>query len=162
MEERKPFVFYPSFMDVLEMLPTQEAQDQMLRAIVKMGLEDVIDEDLPLEMKMALAQMRASVRGSRSRYEVARANGAKGGAPKGNQNARKKNNQNNLNKNENINDNSNVNVNVNENIIDNDETGADRSGLCPEGQPGSGPLEADEEGEWMDPEDYEVLYGKRL
>ena len=119
--ERDSFVFYRSFYNVIQMLPKEENRIRMLLAVVKLGLEDVIDEDLPLEMRMALTQMQASIKGAKDRHDRAVENGKKGGAPKGNQNARKgKNNQNNPNVNDNVNANANDNVNDNVNIVSSD------------------------------------------
>ena len=108
---RDAFVFYRSFFNVASMLPTEEDQITMLLAIIRLGLEEEIDDSLPLEMKMALTQMAASIKGASDKHDRAVANGRKGGAPKGNKNAAKKkkeddeNNQNNLNRNSNTNPN---------------------------------------------------------
>lgn len=131
---RDSFVFYRSFLDVAKMLKNKRDQTKMLLAIIELGLEDTISDDLPLEMRMSLTQMQASINGAKNRHDRAVINGKKGGAPKGNKNAaKKKNNQNNLNSNDNVN----VNVNENDNDIiinDNVETS---SGMAPleEGQP---------------------------
>lgn len=136
---RDSFVFYRSFLDVLNMLKTKAERTKMLYAIVEMGLEDTIPEDLPLEMRMALTQMRATIIGAKNRYEAQKKNGAKGGAPKGNKNAAKKNNPNNLNVNENVN----ANVNANDNFINT--------------SPGMGPSDeaqpVDDDYDWRDPGD---------
>ena len=138
---RDSFVFYRSFYDVAQMLPTEKERITMLLAVITLGLEDTIDEKLPLEMRTALKQMQASIVGAKNRHDIAVKNGKNGGAPKGNQNARKKkNNQNNLNVNDNVNDN--ANDNVNDNVNDNSITSPDMA-LPKEGQSVDG-----DDGDW--------------
>ena len=116
MDSRDSFVFYRSFYEAIEDLDI-ETQWLIFKAIVEYGLDGVlpeIDGVAKAVFLMAKPQLDANYR----RY----ANGKKGGAPKGNQNARKKNNlkqplvelENNL-KQPNVNANVNENVNVNEN-----------------------------------------------
>lgn len=124
--ERNSFLFYRSFYNIINMLPSEDDQNKMLRALVKLGLDDVIDDTLPLEMRMVLTQMQESIRGAKNRYDRAVENGKRGGAPRGNQNARKdKNNQNNPNVN--VNDLVNINDKVNDKNTSSDSAPTDGS-----------------------------------
>jgi hypothetical protein len=79
-------------------------------------------------LKMLWSSIEYNLDANKKRYETYRINGSKGGAPKGNNNAKKQPNstennlnqpntsQNNLNVNDNVNDNVNANVNVNDNV----------------------------------------------
>lgn len=92
--ERDGFLFYKSFYDVVKELPKRD-QNRMLIAIIELGLTDTIDETLPIRMKAALIQIRASINAAQKKRDQARENGKKGGAPVGNQNASKKKDKNN-------------------------------------------------------------------
>lgn len=86
------FVFYRSFLEIVLMFPKKD-QGRMLRAVIELGLNGMIDENLPLAMKTALHQMQATFIATEKRREINSKNGKKGGAPKGNQNAKRKNGQ---------------------------------------------------------------------
>lgn len=121
------FVFYRSFEEIIEQIPDADTQLKMYKALAAYGL-DGKEPELPYPLNLVFMQMQASISGAKRRYEKQTTYGRKGGAPKGNQNAKNhgapKGNQNakkqtktnNLNVNDNVNDNDNVNVNVNDNI----------------------------------------------
>ncbi len=120
-------VFYRSFYEALKLLPTDEDKFKALTAMIELGLDGIDNiPDSPASAVvyvMAKPQILANV----ERREA----GKRGGAPKGNQNARKKqpkttettigyfeNNKKQPNVNDNDNANDNVNVNVNDNVND--------------------------------------------
>lgn len=130
--ERKSFVFYGSYDEAIRMLDTPEQRDLLYCAISDFGLRGVYPEDTGDKLvDMALKFVRPLIDANLERKERAKENGKYGGAPKGNQNARKttQNNQNqpkttknklnvNVNANATVNDtvNSNVNANANDNV----------------------------------------------
>ena len=88
--ERKSFVFYASWLDAVENLP-KEMQGDALLAIVRYGARGEEAADMKPVAKAMLMMVKAQIDANNARYEA----GCKGGAPRGNQNARKqpKNNQ---------------------------------------------------------------------
>lgn len=116
--ERESFVFYRSFRDAFCVLD-KDVRLRMYEAIIDYGL-DLIEPHFEGIEKVLWTLIRPQLEANNKRFE----NGCKGGAPIGNQNARKqpKNNQKitekqpkNNQKQPNVNVNENVNVNVNEN-----------------------------------------------
>ena len=107
-ERRESFVFYRSFYESIKGLPI-EAQILMFRAVTEYGLNQVVPDfkGVPYQrfVEAIFTGMRPQIDANYKRY----LNGKNGGAPLGNQNARKqpKNNQ----KQPNVNVNDNVNVN---------------------------------------------------
>jgi hypothetical protein len=128
--DRQSFVFYGSYDEAIRMLETPEQRDLLYRAISDFGLRGIYPEDTGDKLvDMALKFVRPLIDANLERKERARENGKFGGAPKGNQNAKKttQNNQNqpkttknklnvNVNDNSNNNANTNANINVNENV----------------------------------------------
>lgn len=128
--DRQSFVFYGSYDEAIRMLETPEQRDLLYRAISDFGLRGIYPEDTGDKLvDMALKFVRPLIDANLERKERARENGKFGGAPKGNQNAKKttQNNQNqpkttknklNVNVNDNSNNNANINANtnVNENV----------------------------------------------
>lgn len=91
---RKSFVFFASFRDSIEALPS-EYRYEMCAAIYNYALESEMPEfSNPLLMPAFLA-MKPNIDASSKRYDNCVENGKKGGAPTGNQNAKKqpRNNQ---------------------------------------------------------------------
>lgn len=139
--ERKSFVFYGSYDEAIRMLETPEQRNLLYMAISDFGLRGIYPEDTGDKLvDMALKFVRPLIDANLERKERAKENGKYGGAPKGNQNAKKQpkttqNNQNqpkttknklNVNVNANVTDNANTNTNVNANanvnVNDNKET----------------------------------------
>lgn len=95
MEERNSFVFYASFQEAAEMMPTVEAKAAFYEAIILYGLKGIepnFDEFTALEqqfLRLGMANIRPNIDAAYRRRVASIANGKKGGAPKGNQNARK-------------------------------------------------------------------------
>ena len=117
--ERESFVFYRSFRDAFRALD-KDVRLRMYEAIIDYGL-DLVEPHFEGIEKVLWTLIRPQLEANNKRFE----NGCKGGAPMGNQNARKqpKNNQKitekqpkNNQKQPNVNENVNENVNVNENI----------------------------------------------
>lgn len=113
--ERESFVFYRSFYEGIKELP-RDIQGEVLTAIMEYGLNGVTTENQKQITKAMFALIKPQLDANNQRFE----NGKNGGAPKGNQNARKqpKNNQEttkkqpkNNQKQPNVNVNDNVNVN---------------------------------------------------
>lgn len=88
--ERRSFVFYASWLEAIENLPT-DMQGDALFAIAKYGIRGEEVACIKPIAKAMLTMVKAQIDANNSRYEA----GCKGGAPRGNQNARKqpKNNQ---------------------------------------------------------------------
>lgn len=89
MAERKQltcnsFVFYGSFYEAISVLPA-ENQSHIYDAIFKFAFENIQVELDGVELAVFLL-IRPQLEANRTKYE----NGCKGGAPRGNQNARKK------------------------------------------------------------------------
>lgn len=103
--ERESFVFYRSFRDAFRALD-KDVRLRMYEAIIDYGL-DLIEPHFEGIEKVLWTLIRPQLEANNKRFE----NGCKGGAPIGNQNARKqpKNNQKQPNVNENVNENENVN-----------------------------------------------------
>lgn len=93
---RKGFTFLLSFYQATENL-SDEVRLECLDTVIRYGLynEEKSDNDIA---KIILAMAKPNIDAASARYDAAVANGKKGGAPKGNKNARKKkrpeNNQN--------------------------------------------------------------------
>lgn len=88
-------MFYASFQEAAEMMPTVEAKAAFYEAIILYGLkrkEPNFDELTAQEqqfLKLGMANIRPNIDAAYRRRVASIANGKKGGAPKGNQNARK-------------------------------------------------------------------------
>lgn len=119
---RDSFIFYKSFYDAIKEITTEE-QAMVVLAIMKYQFED-IEIELTGIPKAIFTLIKPQLNANNVRYK----NGCKGGAPKGNSNAKKqpknnldstkkqpKNNQKTTEKQPNENENENENENVNEN-----------------------------------------------
>lgn len=129
------YVQYESYDKAIERMKTPEQKYKMYRIIADYGLygkepEFTGDDLVDMALEFVIPLLSSSIK----RKEVAKNNGSFGGAPKGNQNAKKqpkttKNNQEttknklNVNVNDNanvhVNDNAHVNANANVNVNDN-------------------------------------------
>lgn len=99
------FVFFSSYYESISCLKTNKAKLLLFESICKYALYGEEPEQLPPEIKGKFVLMKPNIDSSVRRRNASVSNGSKGGAPKGNQNARKqpKNNpteqpNNNLNK----------------------------------------------------------------
>lgn len=115
--ERESFVFYRSFYEGIKELP-RDIQGEVLTAIMEYGLNGVTTENQKPITKAMFALIKPQLDANNQRFE----NGKNGGAPKGNQNARKqpKNNQETTEK-QPKNNQKQPNVNDNVNVNDNDD-----------------------------------------
>ncbi|MBQ2843967.1 MAG: hypothetical protein IJE69_06925 [Alistipes sp.] len=93
---KNSFVFYDSFLEAMKHLNDAEFRECVLR-IRDYALEGIDEESQSPYVNIILAMAKPNLDSARRRYEVAVENGKKGaefgklgGAPKGNQNARKK------------------------------------------------------------------------
>lgn len=117
MAEKDSFVFYRSFFTAIDRLPT-EAQAEVYRAIALYGLDHSEPANLSPVAAIMWDLIKPQLDANWKRFE----NGKKGGAPRGNSNARKypktteKQPKNNL-KQPNVNDNVNVKENANANVV---------------------------------------------
>ena len=94
--EKRSFVFYDSFLEAMKHLNDAEFRECVMR-IRDYALEGIDEESQSPYVNIILAMAKPNLEAARRRYEVAVENGKKGakygklgGAPKGNQNARKK------------------------------------------------------------------------
>ena len=146
---RDSFVIFSNWAEAINTLP-DEYQLETYKALMEYGMSGKIPDNLSAICKAMLVSFSVGMENSICRYNASIENGKKGGAPKGNQNARKKEKeseednekqpkttQNNLEQpktsenNLNVNDNDNVNVNDNKisefnkeinNVFDNKRT----------------------------------------
>ena len=123
--ERESFVFYRSFYEGIKELP-RDIQGEVLTAIIEYGLNGVTTENQKPITKAMFTLIKPQLDANNQRFE----NGKNGGAPKGNQNARKqpKNNQETTEKQPKNNrkqpKNNQKQPNVNDNVNDNDDKDA--------------------------------------
>ena len=108
--ERETFIFYRSFRDAFRALD-KDVRLRMYEAIIDYGL-DLIEPHFEGIEKVLWTLIRPQLEANNKRFE----NGCKGGAPMGNQNARKQPRNNQKQPNNNNNNNNNNNENNNENI----------------------------------------------
>ncbi len=94
-------VFLPSYHEAIRELPDSDRLI-MYDAIAYYGLYGEIIE-LPPVLKSMFSLIKPNIDASQNRYRAAKENGEKGGAPKGNQNAKKKQPENNQKDNQNNN-----------------------------------------------------------
>lgn len=111
---RESFVFYKSFYEAIKKIKDKATKADIYEAICELGLNKNV---IPLTNdvgQIIMELVKPQIEANTERYE----NGKKGGAPKGNQNARKYQKTTNgyFEKQPNENDNENVNVNDNENV----------------------------------------------
>ena len=114
-QTRKGFTFYRSYAEAIELLPVS-MQLLAYKSVIAFALDakEPDEELLPQRLRMLWKIILPNLEADRRRFS----NGCKGGAPKGNQNARKDNQETTENQPPNNQESSNVNedVNVNENV----------------------------------------------
>lgn len=81
-------VIQPSFLDAIRMLP-DEQRLELYDGICNYGVDGMEPEQLSPQAHAMFILMKPVIESSRKRYQTSLKNGRKGGAPKGNQNARK-------------------------------------------------------------------------
>ena len=120
--DNESFVFYKSIFNAVEIIPDLETKAQAYKAIALYGLCGIEPPaDTSPFIQIIFAQAKIVMDNARNRYNACVENGKKGGAPKGNKNAKKKQPKttkeqpekqpkNNLNVNDNVNVNNNVNI----------------------------------------------------
>lgn len=122
---RDSFVIFKNWVDAIEKLPAKY-QLECFKALTHYGLSGAKPDGLSPIADALITSFSVGMENNIIRYNASVANGKKGGAPKGNQNARKNNKtedktiKNNLKQPKTIknNLNDNVNVNVNDNVND--------------------------------------------
>ena len=94
--EKRSFVFYDSFLEAMKHLNDTEFRECVMR-IRDYALEDIDEESASPNINIIMALVKPNLDSARRRYMASVENGKKGaefgklgGAPKGNQNARKK------------------------------------------------------------------------
>ena len=94
--DKRSFVFYDSFLEAMKHLNDAEFRECVMR-IRDYALEDIDEESASPNINIIMALVKPNLDSARRRYEASVENGKKGaefgklgGAPKGNQNARKK------------------------------------------------------------------------
>lgn len=125
MARRESMIFYASWLDAISELPVA-VRNEAQNAILEYGIEGTMPADVGQTTKALMALIKPQIDANNIRYE----NGCRGGAPVGNQNARKNNQKQPINNqettekqpkttyNDNVYDNDNVNVNDNESESD--------------------------------------------
>ncbi len=111
MNTRDSFVFYRSFYDSISHCP-DEAQIVLLRAVISYGLNQEVPDFSGVPYQQFIEAIFAGIRPQLDANFQRYINGCRGGAPKGNQNARKQPKTTGKQPNDNDNDNDNDNVNV--------------------------------------------------
>lgn len=99
-KENDGFVFFPSYLDAIKDLPDAD-QLSAFRSLCSYGIYGEEPQEITPVAKAIFILTKPTIDSSKKKYAQAKANGAKGGAPKGNQNAKKtteKQPKNNLNK----------------------------------------------------------------
>jgi len=119
--EKNSFILYTSYFDILSDL-SNEQMGEIFRAILEYKTtkkQPVVSVDLKVVFKFIKNQLDLDEEKYNEKILKQSNNGKKGGAPKGNQNARKqpKTTQNKHNDNDNVNDNENDNDNDNDNVF---------------------------------------------
>jgi hypothetical protein len=130
-KDKKSFLIYQSWKQSYDLL-TDTEKLQFVENLFNYNIGEAVILNTPM-LKMLWSSIEYNLNANTKRYETYRINGSKGGAPKGNNNAKKQPNstennlnqpntsQNNLNVNDNVNANvnANANVNVNDNVNEN-------------------------------------------
>lgn len=75
------FVFYESFLEVIEKLPSKKQKDALMGAIIDYGLHG-IEHSLEFPLDMAFIPIKCSIDSSKSRYTACVENGRRGGRPR--------------------------------------------------------------------------------
>ena len=141
MEEKKGFVFYETFYEVLSILP-DDLKLKFYTALTEYGLFNKEPEFTGIEKALWL-QMKFGIDSAKERYARRVENGKKGGAPKNNQNAEKttennlgepKTTENNLGEPKTTENNLNDNDNVNDNVNDKENDDGDDNKNIPRGE----------------------------
>ena len=89
MKNRESFVIYKNWVDAINRLP-EECQLEIYKALMEYGLTGKMPDNVSTICSAMLVSFSVSLENSINRYLASIENGKKGGAPKGNQNARKK------------------------------------------------------------------------
>lgn len=115
-------IFYQAQVKICKEFLTNEQFGRLMAALFELddGLDPEVDDDIAMAFAFMSLQQRLDREKYEKRCETNRRNGALGGAPKGNQNARKQPKQPNAKKN-NPNDNENENENDNDKKNDNEQ-----------------------------------------
>lgn len=87
--KRGGFVFYYSYFEALEVLP-EELKEQFFNGVMEYAFYGKEPDFNDLALKMAFKLVKGTMDSSNNRYDACVQNGKKGGAPKGNTNAKKK------------------------------------------------------------------------
>jgi hypothetical protein len=89
MENKETFVMFRSNIDVIKKLPTDAEKLEMLYAIANYSMTGIIPQFKSLTCELIFISIRPNIDGVNKRYTASVENGKKGGAPKGNSNAKK-------------------------------------------------------------------------
>ena len=89
MEGRESFVIYKNWAEAINLLP-EEFQIETYKALVEYGLSGKKPDNVSAICNAMLVSFSKDMERNIERYNLAVQNGQKGGAPRGNQNARKK------------------------------------------------------------------------
>ena len=109
--ERDSFVFYSSFLKAIRAIKKRDIQAELALAIIEYGITGETAECGEM-VSMAMELIKPQLEANNQKY----INGLKGGAPKGNQNAKKEQPKNNQEQPKNNQEQPNENVNENDNV----------------------------------------------
>ena len=84
----KCFVFFDSFLNVSKKM-AEEDRRLFIDTVIEYGINGTEPENLPYQLELVFDQVRATIDSSKRKYQAKVENGKKGGAPKGNTNAKK-------------------------------------------------------------------------
>lgn len=88
MDLRNSFIFFSSYYDAISKLPPEE-QGAIYKAIIEYAIAKIAPTNLTPIGNACFILIKPTIDGGLARYDASVENGKKGGAPKGNQNARK-------------------------------------------------------------------------
>lgn len=82
------FVFFDSFLNVSKKMP-EEDRRLFIDTVIEYGINGTEPENLPYQLELVFDQVKVTIDRSKKKYQTKVENGKKGGAPKGNTNAKK-------------------------------------------------------------------------
>ncbi len=90
MENKETFVMYKSYIDAVNKIPGEADKLELLLAICNYSMTGVEPTFKSYVADLVFTAIKPSIDGASKRYQASVENGKKGGAPKGNSNAKKK------------------------------------------------------------------------
>ena len=88
--KKQGFIVLPSYYEAVMMIEDEKLRLEAWDTLMSYGMEGVLPDNLNPMVKMLMKALQPTIDNTKRRYEASVENGKKGGAPRGNQNARKK------------------------------------------------------------------------